>query len=167
MVDSAPHVRRGHPIIFGLLAFFALIEGCITAWLVSNYNSNNNSPSSKANGSVRFLLFTSWWTVVFTILYLVFFLTDMFAFFTSIASHAVWLFLTWLFWLAGTAALTDALGGGQNCSNSGLIYCSQNMAAIAFGWIEFIIITVAFVVVVLLGTAALRRGDRLSGGLIV
>jgi hypothetical protein len=27
------HVRRGHPVIFGLILFFALIEGCITAWL--------------------------------------------------------------------------------------------------------------------------------------
>lgn len=27
------HIQRGHPILFGLLLFFALIEGCITAWL--------------------------------------------------------------------------------------------------------------------------------------
>ena len=28
-----PHVRRGHPIVFGLILLFSLIEGCITAWL--------------------------------------------------------------------------------------------------------------------------------------
>lgn len=28
-----PHVRRGHPITFGLILLFALIEGCVTAWL--------------------------------------------------------------------------------------------------------------------------------------
>jgi hypothetical protein len=27
------HIKRGHPIVFGLILFFALIEGCITAWL--------------------------------------------------------------------------------------------------------------------------------------
>jgi Sec-independent protein translocase protein TatA len=40
------------------------------------------------------------------------------------------------------------------------------MAAEAFAWIEFILITVALVVVILIGTSRLRSGDRLSGGLI-
>jgi hypothetical protein len=56
--------------------------------------------------------------------------------------------------------------GGQNCSSSDLIYCNQNMAAIAFAWIEWIIMTVALVSVILIGSAALRRGDRLSSGLV-
>lgn len=62
--------------------------------------------------------------------------------------------------------MTAAYGGGQNCSSSDLIYCNQNMAAIAFAWIEWIIMTVALVSVILIGSAALRRGDRLSSGLV-
>lgn len=35
---------------------------------------------------------------------------------TSIASHAGFLLLTWIFWTAGAASITAALGGGHNCS---------------------------------------------------
>jgi hypothetical protein len=71
-----------------------------------------------------------------------------------------------VFWLAGVASLTAALGGGQRCSHSNLTYCSQLVAAEAFGWIEWILITITFVFVIILGSAALRRGDRLSAGLV-
>lgn len=33
------HIRRGHPIFFGLLMFFAFIEGCDTAWLGEQFSS--------------------------------------------------------------------------------------------------------------------------------
>jgi len=61
---------------------------------VSNYNSNNSYPSNSARDRLRFLVFTSWWTVVFTAVYLACFLTGALSFLTSIASHAAWLFLT-------------------------------------------------------------------------
>jgi hypothetical protein len=73
---------------------------------------------------------------------------------------------SWVFWLSGVAALTAALGGGQRCSHSSLTYCSQLVAAEAFGWIEVILISVVFVFVLVIGSAALRRGDRLSAGLV-
>jgi hypothetical protein len=39
-------------------------------------------------------------------------------------------------------------------------------AAIAFAWIEWIIITIILIVVGIIGSMALRRGDRLSAGLV-
>ena len=39
------------------------------------------------------------------------------------------------------------------------------MAAEAFAWIEWIIITVATVFILLIGGAAIRRGDGLTGSL--
>lgn len=55
---------------------------------------------------------------------------------TSIAGHGIWIFLTWLFFLAGSAAVTDAMGGGQSCGDSLLRYCNSLNALIAFGWIS-------------------------------
>lgn len=73
---------------------------------------------------------------------------------------------SWIFWLAGAAALTAALGGGLSCGNTNIAYCNQLNASIAFAWIQFIIITILLVVIAFIGTSALRRGDRLSSGLI-
>lgn len=123
-------------------------------------------PSGSIRNTVRFLVFVSWWTVVFSAAYIALFWTASSNFLASIASHGIWLFVTWVFWLAGAAALTAALGGGEVCSHSDLIHCNQIVAAEAFAWINFIIITIAFVLVVLLGVGAMRRGDRLSAGLV-
>lgn len=71
-----------------------------------------------------------------------------------------------MFWLAGAASLTAALGGGLSCGNYNGAYCGQQNASIAFAWIEWIIITVIFIVVGIIGSMALRRGDRLSAGLV-
>ena len=73
---------------------------------------------------------------------------------------------SWVFWTAGAASLTAAYGGGVDCSSSDLVYCNQNMAAEAFAWIEWILITITFVLVAVIGVGAVRRGDRLSGGLV-
>lgn len=72
----------------------------------------------------------------------------------------------WLFWLAGIASYTAALGGGKRCGRDDIVYCNQLVAAEAFGWIEWILFSVAFIVIILLGGNAIRRGDSLSGGLV-
>ncbi|ORX40223.1 hypothetical protein BD324DRAFT_616956 [Kockovaella imperatae] len=161
-------VRRGHPILFGLILLFSLIEGCDTAYIVGQYNSADNYPNHSIRDRSRFLVFTSWWTVVFSALYLAFYLTGIFEIFTSIASHGVWLFITWVFWLAGAAAWSAALSGGVYCGVPGEIghyHCHQLLAAEAFAWITWILMTFALIVVILLGSRALRSGNRLSGGL--
>ncbi|KAL7423174.1 hypothetical protein Q5752_002474 [Cryptotrichosporon argae] len=166
MVDTAPHVERGHPIIFALLCVFAIIEGCITAWLVAKFNDNNSYPSNSYRDRLKFLVFTSWWTVVFTALYIAAFLLAATSFVASLASHTIWLFITWVFWLAAAASITAALGGGKRCGHADLLYCNHLVAAEAFAWIEFILISLAFIVVAWLAYTALRRGDRLSAALV-
>jgi len=158
-------IRRGHPIIFGLLCLFALIEGSVSAWLVMEYN-RHGYPDDSVRDSVRFLVFTSWWTFVFSALYLAFFITDILGWFTSIASHGLWLFITWVFWLAGAGAFTSAVGGGLNCSGSSVQHCNQLAATEAFAWIEWILMTAAFVVVVMIGFTSYRSGDSLRNGLV-
>ncbi|WVQ96829.1 hypothetical protein IAU59_003936 [Kwoniella sp. CBS 9459] len=165
MVDAGPHIRRGHPIAFGLLLFFALIEGCITAWLVSRFNDHDTYPSNSYRDRLKFLVFVSWWTVFFSAAYIAAFFTAFLSFVASIASHLAWIALTWLFWLAAVASLTAALGGGQRCGQSSLTYCSQIVAAEAFGWIEWILISLMFIAILFIGVGAVRRGDRLSGEL--
>ncbi|KAK7695203.1 hypothetical protein QCA50_002393 [Cerrena zonata] len=63
------HLRRGHPITFGLIILFGIIEIAISAWLTSRFNAHHNYISTGVRDRTRFLLFTSLWTVVFSVLY--------------------------------------------------------------------------------------------------
>jgi len=162
------HVIRGHSITFGLIVFFSIIELAISAWLVSHFNKYQNYSSKSEEDRVRFLLFTSVWTAVFGALYLVLFLHSATgSILTSVMSHGVFLFITWIFWTAGAAAITSTIGGGLNCSNPhGFVYCGQLNALEGFAWVIWILITFAIIIVFLRGISAARRGDGLRGHLI-
>ncbi|AAW42957.1 expressed protein [Cryptococcus deneoformans JEC21] len=167
MVDVSTHIRRGHPAFMGALLLFAIIEGCITAYLVAQFNDDDTYPSHSYRDRLKFLVFTSWWTVVFAAAYMAAFLAAAGSFVSSIASHlAIWT-VTWIFWLAAAASYTAALGGGMRCSVSDVAHCSSLVAAEAFAWIEWIIMTIFFIFLLTIAGAALRRGDRLSAELAV
>lgn len=189
MVDASSHIRLGHPITFGLLTFFSFIVAVIASTITSgeltnalsaplrcqpthtchcviaDFNSNNNSQSSSITGSVRFLTFTGWWTFLFSIAYLALFLTGIGGVLTSIASHGAWLFLTWLFFMAGAGALTASMGGGQNCSTTDLLYCPSMEALMAFSWMCWILLTFMLAAVLFIGGTAFRGGRSVKEGL--
>ncbi|KAJ8508626.1 hypothetical protein ONZ45_g9121 [Pleurotus djamor] len=161
------HIRRGHPIVFGLLILFGIIELSISAWLTSRYSARHDYFSLTLRDRVRFTLFTSIWTVVFSIAYLVLFWHSATgSILTSVASHLIFLFLSWVFWTAAAASVTEVLGGGINCSNTAVNYCAQLNALLGFAWVEWILVTLAIVVVIIRGVSAARRGDGYRGPLV-
>ncbi|KAL5495103.1 hypothetical protein ACEPAI_565 [Sanghuangporus weigelae] len=169
MVSIDSHIKRGHPILFGLIVFFAIIEACLATWLISRYDDHHNYPSVSVRDRTGFLTFTSWWTVLFASIYLGLFLhSSSGSIVTSVGSHLVFLFITWVFWLAGAASITAAIDGGYNCGSLtfNLAYCNQLNALMAFAWIVWIFVTIAFLVVLFRGIQATRRGDGLKGGLV-
>lgn len=62
----------------------------------TDFSSDNNYPSNSIRDRLRFLVFVSWWTVVFSAGYLAVFLINAGSFLASIASHGVWIFLTYV-----------------------------------------------------------------------
>ncbi|GBE77313.1 hypothetical protein BKA93DRAFT_767901 [Sparassis latifolia] len=166
--DFDPHIRRGHTIVFAFIIVFAIIELSISAWLTARYNSHHNFPTSAIRDRTRFILFASSWTVLFSSLYLILFLhSPSGSILTSVLSHAIFLFMTWVFWLAGAAAITQALGGGLSCGKfDHVTYCGQLNALEGFAWVLFIVTFFALFIVFLRGISATRRGDGLRGQLI-
>ncbi|KAJ7072878.1 hypothetical protein C8F01DRAFT_973476 [Mycena amicta] len=164
------HIRRGHPITFGLIILFGLFELALSAWLTSMFNAHHNERSLTERDRVRFALFTSSWTVLFSSLILVLFLHSADgSMLTSIIVHLIFLGFSWLMWAATAGAVTEMLGGGLNCKmqdSSSYVYCNQLNALEAFAWIEFVLITFAIIVVLVRGIAAARRGDGYRGGLV-
>ncbi|GAA5986807.1 hypothetical protein JCM10908_000905 [Rhodotorula pacifica] len=160
------HIKRGHIVTFSLLALFSLIEWIIAAAVVSYYNRDNNYPSNSIRDRTRFLLFVGLWTFVFSIVYIAGFITAATNFLFSIASHAVWLFVTWVFWLAGTASLASALGGSLDCGSYNGPHCNQLNALEAFGWINWIIVTFMLVFAIWIGARSARGGNGFGGAVV-
>ncbi|PIL31216.1 hypothetical protein GSI_05914 [Ganoderma sinense ZZ0214-1] len=166
MPDWDKWVRRGHPIVFLCLIIFSIIETSISAWLTSRYDTRHDFLSTSVRDKVEFLLFASVWTLFFSLIYFCLFLySPETGFMTSVLSHGIFIFLTWVFWLSGAAALSAALGGRLNCSHH-FVYCGQLNALEAFAWILWVISTFALVVVFLRGIAASRRGEGAKGPLV-
>lgn len=65
------------------------------------------------------------------------------------------MFITWVFWLSGSAALSNAVGGGS-CYNTR--DCGSLKAIVAFGWIAWIELTFLLGVICYLGVKAFRGG---------
>ncbi|KAJ7075615.1 hypothetical protein B0H15DRAFT_894195 [Mycena belliarum] len=161
------HVRRGHPITFGLIILFGIIELSISAWLTSQFNKHPEARTLGEQDRVRFTLFASIWTVVFSALFLILFMHSANgSVLTSVLSHLVFLALTWIIWTAAAAAVTQMLGGGLNCKFDVFVYCNQLNALEAFAWLIWILVTFAIIVVIVRGISASRRGDGYRGGLV-
>ncbi|KAK0493228.1 hypothetical protein EDD18DRAFT_1181119 [Armillaria luteobubalina] len=164
------HVRRGHPItiIFGFLILFGIITLSISAWFTSQFNEHGHQNGITQRDRIRYILFASTWTVVFSTFYLVLFLHfDTGSVLTSIASHFIFLFLTWVIWTAAAASITQNLGGDLDCKTEDVfVYCDQLNALGAFCWIEWILVTLAIFFVIFRGIQAARRGDGYQGGLV-
>ncbi|KAF8954530.1 hypothetical protein BDZ97DRAFT_1864551 [Flammula alnicola] len=160
-------VRRGHPIMFGAIVIFSIIELCISAWITAKYNAHHNNPNSGIRARVRYLLFVSIWTVIFGTAYLVVFLVSVSHVFASVASHFVFLAVTWILWLAGAAAITQTLGGSLNCANqSFFVYCGQLSALEGFAWLIWVVLTFMLVLVLIRGITSAKEGDGYAGALV-
>jgi len=157
-------IYRAHPIYLGLTVLFAFIEMILTAILVHSYN-NTGYPSDGYKGATRFLLFTSLWTLLFGGAYIGSFLLATSSIISSIASHGAFAFLTWLFWLAGAAALTNYTSGSLTCHVSHIAHCYQLNAAVGFAWSEFILFTLFFVFILFMGLRSSRNGNGFTGPL--
>ncbi|KAJ7683138.1 hypothetical protein B0H17DRAFT_1074662 [Mycena rosella] len=162
------HVRRGHPITFGLIILFGIIELSLAAWLTSQFNKHPFDHTISERDRVHFTLFASTWTIVFSALFLVLFMHSANgSILTSVLAHLVFLALTWIIWTAAAAAVTQMIGGGLNCRTQDVfVYCNQLNALEAFAWLEWILVTFAILVVIVRGIQATRRGDGYRGGLV-
>ncbi|TFY80228.1 hypothetical protein EWM64_g3781 [Hericium alpestre] len=161
------HVRRGHTITFSLLILFGIVELAISAWLVSRYNQHHNA-SDAVRSRTAYLLFCSVWTIFFSFIFGLLFLhsASTGSLLTSVGAHGLIFALTWIFWTAGAASITAALGGGLNCSDTGMPYCGQLNALEAFAWIEWVLTTFAIFMLLIVGFRSLRRGDGFRGQLV-
>lgn len=166
-MDLDTHMRTGYPIVFSLIVFCSIIELSISAWLTSRFTAYHNYFSLAERDRTRFLLFTSTWTTVFSGLYMFFSFYLPGSVLSSVASHFLFLFLTWAFWTAGATSITFALSGELNSNTKNIFaYPVQLNALQGFAWVTEALVTFALLAVVIRGILVIRRGDGLRGQLI-
>jgi hypothetical protein len=165
-----PVFRYGHPIIFTAIILFSIVTLSDAAFLVSKHNSHHNFTNLGERDRVRYILFTSIWTLVTAPVFMVLFLIAPIGHpLTSVATHLIYLFVTWALWSASAAAITATLGGGRglNCGTQHLfVYCGQLNALEAFSWMIWILLTVAIMLVIVRAIIAGRGGEGYSGSLV-
>jgi len=155
-------LRRSYFAFFVVVVIIAIIELSISAWLTARYNDHHNFLSTSERDRVRFLLFCSVWSTFLSPILPVLVLLEWAQFMAGLAAHVIFIFLSWVFWLSGAAAITESLGGGLNCDH-GFIYCGQLNALEAFAWIEWVVLTVGIVYVFVIAVRANQRGEGYNG----
>jgi len=159
-MDINTVTRKGHPFVFGALILISIFEMCIAAWVTAQYNANHNFPDSGFQNLVRFVLFTSLWTVLLGSVYLALFISMAENIFASVVSHFVFLFVTWIFWLGAATALTQSLGGALNCDTQDkFVYCGHLNALEGFAWFIFVVMSLMLLFVLIRGIIGQRRGE--------
>jgi hypothetical protein len=134
------------------------LQLAISAWLTAQYGSGY--PFTAERDRVHFLLFCSVWTTLLSPIFPTLLLLELAEVLTGIAAHVVFLFLSWVFWLSGAAAITASLDTTPTCRL--FIFCSHLSALEAFAWIEWIILTVGFTCIIVIALRAIHRGQGFS-----
>ena len=94
---------------------------------------------------------------------MVLFLTGTGGVVSSIAVHGLVLFVTWVFWLCGSAALSNGVGN-MSCNSEAPRDCDAVKAILAFGWIGWIELTFLLCVICYLAFKAFRGGRGVQQG---
>ncbi|KAH9043655.1 hypothetical protein EDB85DRAFT_706203 [Lactarius pseudohatsudake] len=181
-MSYSSYLKPGYFFFFAVILVIAIIELSISAWLTSRYNSRHDFLSTTERDRVRFLLFCSVWTTFLSPIFPVLLFLGGLEILASVAAHLVFLFVSWMFWLSGAAAITQSLGGGLDCEyvtsaevpplltylarSHHLVYCGQLNALEAFAWIEWVFLTLGFVFVIVVAVRAGQRGQGYRGPVV-
>ncbi|KAF8428871.1 hypothetical protein L210DRAFT_3118517 [Boletus edulis BED1] len=156
---SGVRIQQYGPLIYIFLLFCSLAEVAVATWLLLQYKYNNNAPDSTTRTGVRFLLFAGCWTTVTSGTYTLFFLDPLWSRrpIASIGTQAVWVLVTWVFWVAGTGVLNRSLPPlFMNDSCQGVVYCGQLQTLFALSVLAILTLTFGMMVITWLVWSSVR-----------
>lgn len=141
---SGVRLQRYAPPVYIFLVLSSLIEVAIASWLVLQYRFNHNYPNVQTRTGARLLLFSACWTVLTAGTYTLLFLHPTWSKHpvSSIGAQAIWVFVSWLFWIVGSGILNSAVPSLLvKGSCRGVVYCGQLRALFAIAVLESLILT--------------------------
>ncbi|CAH7671014.1 hypothetical protein BY996DRAFT_6415239 [Phakopsora pachyrhizi] len=148
---------KTHTSIFSLIMLGSLGAIVTSGVLVGGYNSGENPPTSSISTRCRYLLFCGLLSFVLSLVYTIGLriLSDQLIF--SVISHLIWLGVTIVLFVSGSAALTSEIRGKH--------YDHQTRLEIleGFAWVDSILLFLAFLLILGIG---IGRRNGLTGSLL-
>jgi len=146
-------IRLGHPVTFGALVVFSIIEMCISAFLTAN------------DYTCRYILVLSVLTIICGTGFLTVFFLAPSSELGSVAAHYIFIALAWILWLAAAGEITSS--GVKNCKSNffEFAYCGQVWALGGLAWLICLLLMSMCVLVFNRSEAEMKRGYGFDGGL--
>jgi len=147
-------------VVYAFVVVSSLIEVAISSWLILQYRIIHNSPSVEGRAGIRLLLFTACWTTLTSGAYTILFLHPIWSTHpvSSIGAQTVWIFLTWLLWVAGAATIDTAFPAPLvTGSCTGIMHCSQLQTLFAFSVLQILVLTAGMITLVWLARRSTRN----------
>ncbi|KAG6335671.1 hypothetical protein ID866_3405 [Astraeus odoratus] len=130
---SGMRMQQYGPFVYVFLLFSSLAGVADATWLLLQYKFNDNAPNPTLRSGVKFLLFAGCWTTITSV--------------ASIGTQAVWVLVTWVFWVAGAGLLNSSSRLFTTFSCEGVVYCGQLKALFALSVIEIATLTFGMIVI--------------------
>ncbi|KAF8972249.1 hypothetical protein BDZ97DRAFT_1018524 [Flammula alnicola] len=121
-------LQKYAPAVYVFLVLSSLTEVAFASWLVLQYRFNHNYPNVEFRSGTRLLLFASSWTSFTAGAYTLLFLHPRWSKHpvSSIGAQAIWIFVTWLFWVVGAGIVNTSVSAildKDACRT--VAYCAQ------------------------------------------
>jgi hypothetical protein len=136
--------------VYVFLLAVSLAEVADATWLLLQFRFNNNAPDPITRSGVRFLLFSACWTTVTSGTYTLFFLDPLWSRhpIASIGTQAIWVLVTWVFWVAGAGLFNKSLPRlFMSGSCDGVVYCGQLQMLFALAVVQILTLTFGMLVI--------------------
>ncbi|MBW0519625.1 hypothetical protein O181_059340 [Austropuccinia psidii MF-1] len=146
-----------HTSIFSLVMIGCVAEIITSGILVGGYNKGEDPPTSSLGTRVRYLLFCGIWTFIFSLAYLIgiMILADHLIF--STVAHLIWLSITIILFVSGSAALTYEIRD-QDFPHQGRLEILEG-----FAWADSILLGLALLLIFGIG---IGRRNGLTGNFL-
>ncbi|KDR68593.1 hypothetical protein GALMADRAFT_256869 [Galerina marginata CBS 339.88] len=156
---SGVRVQKYAPAVYVFLVLSSLMEVAFASWLILQYRFNNNYPNFEARNGVRLLLFASSWTALTAGAYTVLFIHPTWSRHpvSSVGAQAIWIFVTWLFWVVGAGLVNSAvptLLGRGTCD--AVAYCAQIRGLFGVAVVESLTLSAGMLVMLWLAWQSAR-----------
>ncbi|EGN92388.1 hypothetical protein SERLA73DRAFT_65845 [Serpula lacrymans var. lacrymans S7.3] len=154
---SGARLQQYGPAVYVFLVFSSLAEAAIVSWLLLQYRFNDNQPSPMTRNGIRLLLVASCWTTVTAGTYTLFFLDPLWSKhpIASIGAQAIWVLITWTFWIAGAALLSESVIEGSY-EDLVYVYRGQTKAILALAIVEILTLTLGMLTIIWLAWGSTR-----------
>jgi len=126
-----------HPFLFTMMTLSAMAELGLTSFLISAGNENGTWPSPRYHALLIMFCFNAAWTILFSTIYMLWYVDGASHFLANVASSVFWLLATSALWGIAAGIMHNTRMGANCVRQEAISRCRQSLTVEALGWTEF------------------------------